>query len=36
VLSEAKWARRAPRRPEARREAIIEATALNMKKMLRV
>jgi len=34
--TEEKWARRAPRRPEARREALTGATALNMKTMLRV
>ena len=36
VLIEATWARRAPRKPEARREALTAATALNMKRMLRV
>ena len=36
VLIEAKWARRAPRRPEARREPLTGATALNMNRMFRV
>ena len=35
-LTEGDGARRAQRKPEARREALTGATALNMKRMLRV